>query len=121
MKSLVFAVMLIFTAWSQGLAGEADVLEVKCVKTGESSFQIWVTVQHDDEGWEHYADKWDVLDMEGNLLDTRVLLHPHSAEPFTRSIPQVEIPAEIKKIRVRAHDSVHGYGGKEMIVKVPWK
>jgi hypothetical protein len=69
-------------------------------------------VQHDDEGWDHYADRWEIL-------DTRVLLHPHSRAPFTRSIPRAKIPAGIKEIRVRAHDSVHGYGGKELVVPVP--
>jgi hypothetical protein len=119
MQILIFTILIFFSTFTLSLAGEADVLEVRIDTTGESALQVWATVQHDDEGWEHYADKWEILDMEGNILDTRVLLHPHSPAPFTRSIPRAKIPDHVTKIRVRAHDSVHGYGGKEVIIEVP--
>lgn len=101
------------------LGGEANVLDVKIDKSKDGYIGVWTTVQHDDEGWEHYADRWEILDMGGTLLDTRVLMHPHSHEPFTRSISQAKIPSSVKKIRLRAHDSVHGYGGKEVVVDLP--
>ena len=86
-------------------AGEADVLEVKA-KCKEDKCRFLAKVRHDDEGWSHYANRWEVLDMEGN-----VLTHPHvNEQPFARGKDWTEIPAEIT--RVRAHDSVHGYGGK---------
>lgn len=93
-------------------AGEADVLEVKA-KCKEDKCRFLVTVRHDDEGWSHYANRWEVLDMEGNVLTTRVLTHPHvNEQPFARGKDWTAIPAEIKRVRVRAHDSVHEYGGK---------
>lgn len=113
----IFAFILLFS--SQAFAGEADVLEVKITKTAEGAYQVSATVQHGDEGWQHYADRWEILDMEGNILDTRVLMHPHTPEPFTRSISAANIPDGIQKIRVRAHDNVHGYGGKEVVVDIP--
>lgn len=81
-------------------------------------YRVSVTVKHADEGWDHYADKWDVLDEAGNILGTRVLMHPHVDEqPFTRSLT-LSIPMNVKNVTIRAHDKVHGYGGSEFTVKV---
>jgi hypothetical protein len=101
-------------------AGEADVLEVETQKGKDDGYTFSVTVRHADEGWEHYADSWQVLTPDGGVLGTRVLLHPHVGEqPFTRSLAGVEIPAGIGKVLIRAHDKVHGYGGMEMEVELP--
>ena len=95
-------------------------IEVKIEKKEAGIFNIEATVQHSDEGWEHYADKWDVLDEKGTVLATRVLHHPHVDEqPFTRGLSGVKIPEGVAEIRVRAHDSVHGYGGRIVSVEVP--
>lgn len=101
--------------------GEADVLEVKIERVEDGYLNVSATVQHDDEGWEHYADRWEMLDMNGTLLDTRVLRHPHSKIPFTRSILRARIPDNTEKIQVRAHDNIHGYGGKVIETAVPAK
>jgi len=100
-------------------AGEADVVRVEVDRSG-SSYRFNVTVQHSDEGWQHYADKWDIVGPDGKILATRVLYHPHvSEQPFTRSLSGVEIGAGISSVIIRAHDLVHGYGGLEMAVELP--
>lgn len=119
-RSCLILACFLLTSWS-AIAGEVDVLDVKVERSTDGSLKIYTTVQHDDEGWDHYADRWEVLDMEGNLLDTRVLKHPHTATPFTRTLPWARIPEGTEKIRIRAHDSVHGYGGKEVVAQVPGK
>ncbi len=88
-------------------------------KTDDGDLNVYATVQHDDEGLEHYADRWEILDMEGNLLDLRILTHPHSSLPFTRFILRARLPQGIKKISVRAHDNVHCYCGKVVGILVP--
>jgi hypothetical protein len=112
-----------FAIWaiaSAAQAGEADVLAVQALPDGEGRWRFNVTVAHADEGWDHYADKWEVLTPDGTVLDTRVLLHPHESEqPFTRSLGGVAIPAGIERVTVRAHDSVHGLGGAEAAVALP--
>jgi len=101
-------------------AGEADVVDVKISQSSGESYSFDVAVKHADTGWKHYSDAWEVLDNKGNILAKRVLVHPHvNEQPFTRSLSGVEIPAAIKTVTIRAHDSVHEYGGKEMTVKVP--
>ena len=102
------------------MAGEADVVGVKIIKEGTGSYRFDVSVRHGDDGWKHYADKWDVMAPDGSILGTRVLVHPHENEqPFTRSLQGVEIPESVGQVSVRAHDSVHKYGGAEMSVQVP--
>lgn len=109
----VFATLAAGPVWS----GEADVVSVTVAETGTRIYRFDVTVRHEDSGWEHYADLWEVLIPDGRVLATRKLLHPHENEqPFTRSLRAVRISSEIARVSVRAHDNVHGYGGAEQTV-----
>jgi len=100
-------------------AGEADVVGVKVERAGDRTFNFTVTVQHDDKGWDHYANQWEVLGPEGKVLGTRVLYHPHVGEqPFTRSLSGVKVPEGMTTVTIRARDSVHGYGGGEIKVEL---
>jgi hypothetical protein len=100
-------------------AGPADVMDVQ-VECRYQACSFQVTVGHQDEGWEHYADRWEVLGPDNELLATRVLHHPHEYEqPFTRGMSGVEIPESIQRVRLRAHDNVHGYGGHVIEIDLP--
>jgi len=104
--------------------GNADVLHVRAVQASDGTWTFHVTVAHPDTGWEDYADGWDVLTPAGTVLKpdpgspfTRLLLHPHESEqPFTRSQSGIAIPPGVSQVRVRAHDLVDGYGGREVWV-----
>ncbi len=101
-------------------AGEADVLKVAVRAEPGGTFRFDVTLAHADTGWDHYADRWDVVAPDGTVLGQRVLLHPHVEEqPFTRSLSRVTVPAGITTVTVRAHDKVHGLGGRSMTVALP--
>ncbi len=96
-------------------AGEADVVGVEFQQTADGTYRFDVTVRHADDGWDHYADRWQVLAPDGTVLGERVLLHPHDTEqPFTRSLAGVDIPPDIRAVTLRAHDSRHGWGGAEL-------
>jgi hypothetical protein len=100
-------------------AGEADVAAAEASCDGDSVCRFSVTVRHADEGWDHYADRWQVLTESGEILATRVLRHPHvNEQPFTRDLPGVKVPGEIRRVRIRAHDSVHEDGGTEVVVEL---
>jgi hypothetical protein len=117
MRSFILSALLAFGGASLAQAGEADVVDVQAAPQGDGTWRFHVTVEHADEGWDHYADKWDVLTPAGEVLATRVLHHPHENEqPFTRSLGGVKIPEGLTEVRVRAHDSEHGYGGQEVTV-----
>ncbi len=120
MRVWVVAMVCLLFGVSAAWAGEADVIAAKAGKGGDGRFRFEVTVRHADEGWEHYADAWEVLGPDGKVLAKRVLLHPHVDEqPFTRSLGGVVIPEGLTSVRIRAHDSVHGYGGHEVLVELP--
>ena len=117
--TLLACLLIISTA---AYAGEADVIDVTVRRTADDTYNFAVTVRHSDEGWKHYANKWDVTAPDGTVLGTRILAHPHVDEqPFTRSLSGVKIPENIDKVTVRAHDLVHEYGGKTVTVTVPGK
>ncbi len=120
MRLYIIFLFLIAIPVMESQAGEADVVAVNIVELQEGSYRFDVTVSHQDEGWKHYADKWDIVGPEGTVFGTRTLLHPHVDEqPFERSLSGVKIPNDINLITVRAHDLVHQYGGKVMVVKIP--
>ena len=107
-----------------GRMANADVLYVRAVQAADGSWTFYVTVQHPDTGWEDYADGWDVMTPDGTVITpdpessfTRLLLHPHVDEqPFTRSQSGILIPEGVTQVRVRAHDLVDGFGGREVVV-----
>jgi hypothetical protein len=83
-------------------------------------FRVSATVRSVDIEDVSYADAWEVRDMEGNVLGTRVLTHPHANEqPFTRSLSGVEIPDQVTEVVVEARDSVRGFCGTSLTVAVP--
>jgi hypothetical protein len=95
----------------------AQVIYVEAVQSVDDSWCISTTVHHNDEGWDHYANAWQVLDEEDNEIAWRLLAHPHDDEqPFTRSKCDINIPPEVNKLRVRAKCKKHGFGGLEIIV-----
>lgn len=118
--SPAFVVYCLLSFPCLSLANEADIVNVKVQKSSATSYNFRVTVLHKDTGWDHYADKWDIVGEDGRLLGTRILYHPHvSEQPFTRGLSNVHIPATVHRVTVRVHDSVHEYGGKSITVKMP--
>ncbi|MEO0423141.1 MAG: hypothetical protein AAF184_12440 [Pseudomonadota bacterium] len=90
-------------------AGEVEVVAVDVQHQQGGRYRFAVTLRHQDEGWAHYADAWEVRGPDGEVFGRRVLAHPHVDEqPFTRSLSGVKVPAGIAEVTVVAHDKVHG-------------
>ncbi len=114
---LLLLVLVSFKAPTVG-AGEADVITAKVEHAGGDFYRFNVTLEHNDESWEHFAKAWEVLDLDGKVLGARVLLHPHiNEQPFTRS-QTIAIPENVNQVTIRAYDLVHEYGGKELTLKI---
>ncbi len=96
----------------------AQVGRVQARQAQSGSWRFEVTVRHNDEGWDHYADAWQVVDPQsGKVLGERILAHPHENEqPFTRSQSGIIIPNSLNQVLVRAKCNVHGFGGREILV-----
>lgn len=101
-------------------ANQAQIVNAVASRNPDGSYRFDVTVRHDDEGWQHYADSWQVLTVDGRVLGERILLHPHVDEqPFTRSLSGLSIAPEIHVVRIRVHDTVHGYSSATVEVSLP--
>jgi len=99
-------------------AGEVRIVDVKVRCQVDCRFSV--TLEHADTGWEHYANQWDVVTLEGELIKSRVLYHPHVDEqPFTRSLSGLSIPKSVKQVKIRARDLKHGYSSQEFLVDLP--
>lgn len=116
--ALLFAVSLL--AAPSAVAGGADVVDVRVSDAGSGKFDFSVTVRHDDEGWDHYSNVWQVTGADGTVYGERVLLHPHENEqPFTRSQSDIKIPDGVTEVIIRAGDSQHEFSGLEKTVQLP--
>lgn len=81
------------------------------------SYTFSVTLKSPDTGCGQFADWWEVLTEDGELIYRRVLLHSHvSEQPFTRSGGAVNITAA-QVVIVRAHMNTTGYGEGEVAMK----
>lgn len=119
LSKISFLFLLSLFLSTTGYANQAKITGVE-VTENNGSFRFDVTLRHDDAGWDHYADGWEVLSPTGDVLGKRVLAHPHvSEQPFTRSLSGVKIPQELGTVSIRAHDSVHGYNKKVFEVRLP--
>jgi len=99
--------------------GEADVVVARASCSTERVCRFSVTVKHADIGTSHYADRYEIVGPDGAVIATRVLRHPHVHEqPFTRILSGVELPDGVDRVTVRAHDSVHAFGGHEVEVVI---
>jgi hypothetical protein len=101
-------------------AGEVTILDATARPDGAGSYRFSVTLRHQDTGWDHYANQWQVLAPDGAVLGTRTLYHPHVDEqPFTRSLGGVTVPPGVRTVTIRARDSVHGVAKKTFAVTLP--
>ena len=120
MHIVIAVLLMLLSGGGMAAAGEVDVVDVAVQHAGADRFNFDVTLQHADTGWDHYANRWEIVAPDGTVLGTRTLYHPHVDEqPFTRSLTGVTIPRKIDRVVIRAHDSVHALGGRTMTVVLP--
>jgi hypothetical protein len=116
--SAIIAIMILISP-QVTLASETDVIDVKITKTRDT-FRFDVTLRHADTGWDHYANKWEIVGSDGAVLGTRILAHPHvNEQPFTRSLGGVTLGKDVKEVLIRAGDNLGETGGKSLKVIIP--
>lgn len=87
---------------------------------GNASYTIAVTLEHADHGWDHYANQWQVVGPNGDVIATRILAHPHvNEQPFTRSLSNIQIPEGISKITIKAGCTISGIDSNAFVLDVP--
>ncbi|MFS4494835.1 hypothetical protein [Maribacter sp. 2308TA10-17] len=91
--------------------GVAQVTNVSVSGT-DDQYTFSVTISSPDLGCNQYANWWEVIDLDGNLLYRRILGHSHVEEqPFTRSGGPVSISADTE-VYIRAHMNTTSYGSR---------
>jgi len=120
-STIVWLSALVFFAYAAtAWAGEADVMGAKVTKGRDGTYNFDVTIHSNDQGWDYYCDRFEVLGPDGKVLGVRTLYHPHEIEqPFTRELYGVRIPSELREVTIRARHKPRGYDGKTLAVRLP--
>lgn len=107
---LVLLSIVLMTQVATASANEAKVLDVS---TSGPTFSV--TISSPDTGCDRYANWWEVVTPEGELIYRRVLLHSHVTEqPFTRSGGPVNVAGD-RPLLVRVHMTPDGYSPNAFI------
>jgi len=95
---------------SESIEG-ANIVSVS-VSGSEDNYTFSVGIKSPDTGCRQYADWWEVISKEGELIYRRILAHSHVGEqPFVRSGGKVKIKKQ-QTVFVRAHMNNSGYEGE---------
>jgi hypothetical protein len=90
---------------------KAEVISVE-VTGEEGKYYFSVGIKSPDQGCDQYADWWEVISEDGELLYRRILGHSHvNEQPFVRSGGPVPVKKD-QIVYVRAHMNTSKYGDK---------
>ena len=96
-----------------------EIVGAEATETDEGTYDFDVTISSPYDTPERYADGWQVLGPDGEVLGEMELGHDHASEqPFTRTQFDVEIPADVTEVQIEGHDLENGYGGKRFTVQL---
>ncbi|WP_235295657.1 hypothetical protein [Portibacter marinus] len=80
----------------------------------EGKYTFTVELSSPDIGCDQYADWWEIINKDGDLIYRRNLGHSHvNEQPFSRSGGPVDV-SENDFLYIRGHMNTTGYGAKVM-------
>lgn len=78
----------------------------------ENNYTFSVAIKSPDTGCDQYADWWEIISENEELIYRRVLAHSHvNEQPFTRSGGPVKLIKD-QKVYVRMHMNTSGYSNR---------
>lgn len=103
MKSMHLVFVLLFLLCANALAQPPVIVKAEAIVQSNQLFDIAVTIEHPDTGWDHYASEWVVIVDDEIEVGKRTLYHPHiNEQPFTRYLRDIKIPPSAQSIKVYA-------------------
>ena len=112
-----FLPLLTLSVFNTTYADDVKIIAADFQSSNGNFWTVNVTLQHDDKGWDHYADRWQIVDSESRVLGNRVLHHPHVHEqPFTRGIGSIMLPEGVTSVFIEAHDKLHGWSPHRLMI-----
>lgn len=119
MRHTLTPVLALLCSTLPALADPPVIEAVRATSSG-TGWRFDVTLSHPDTGWDHYADGWRVLALDGTELGLRVLAHPHEQEqPFTRSLSGVSVPDGTRQVLIQARCLTDGWSETTVTVDLP--
>lgn len=95
----------------------AQIEDVKAVQSKDKTWCFEVQIKHNDQGWNHYANGWQVYDLEGDIISGIIIGHPHDKkQPFIRRHCNIKIKPDVPKVVVKTRCNVHGFGGRAIVL-----
>lgn len=92
------------------LAGKPQVVWVELNQEARH-WRITGTLSHDDAGDYHFMDRWQVLTPDGDVLGEEAFITPRVQAPERiTTLRDIRLPQGTREIRVRVHDTLHGWG-----------
>ena len=115
----ILLLFLLIISSSISIASDANIIKASAELTSAQKFNISVTLEHADDGWDHYANAWRVYSVEGELIGERVLHHPHvNEQPFTRTLLGLSVPSNVNEVVIVAVCSTTGESKKSYKLKL---
>ena len=101
------------------LADKPIAYKARVMKLSDERYQFEINIVHEDNGWDHFVNRWEIVGNGGKVLATDVLHYPRIGEGIVwRVLTGVKVDADTEYVIYRLHDLKHGYG-REKLVRLP--
>lgn len=115
----LLSVLAVLSAAGPGFADKPKAIGARVIDLGEDRYQFEVNIAHEDDSWEHFVDRWEIVGKGGAVLATDYMYYPRIDENIVwRALRGVKVDPGTEYVIFRLHDIRDGYG-REMLVRMP--
>jgi hypothetical protein len=116
----LLAAPLAESATEKKKSGPANVVGAAVTRNLDGTFDVRITVRSADKGSEYYCDRIEILDAEGKILHTHRVAKPHfNEQPFSETLRNLRLPADLEQVTLRARMRPDNATGKDRTLKLP--